>query len=500
MLIYKIHPSIGVARIGDSLDQFFIGPETPGHPGVEIHADDSETSMAQGKYKDAGKIKRQGVRFRIFEYDQDAAGVQTLRREITADDATITWKVDLVNRKAALDHTPPHNSIDPQVAARPRNVSIVGAARAALVIRDPRDRTISGKKQSGVTFDQGQFLGKKVFLGELRTDKAGRLIVLGGRGISTSVPPGHLTTNFANNDLWHDDVSDGPVTAKITLPGSAERDVDAAAWVTVAPPDFAPGIGGVVTLYDVALQAAIDAGFRHADATPSFRRDILPVILRAANLRFVGDQIDPDTQANFWSTVPRDPVALSDNGPGNATLRAAVVERLTPPTLDEVLSDARIPAFLRTYLGQYEAGTFRSDLNTPVPALAVPDALDRAALEACVGLNFFPGIEASQTMRKKIYSEAFRFDRNLPEVTAGFLTEVMACPWQADFKECEETWWPSQRPDMVMTDPNNIPGSKVAWATGIATRDDMVAKFGTLQFAVPEKSAAGETVFVREKP
>ena len=163
-----------------------------------------------------------------------------------------------------------------------------------------------------------------------------------------------------------------------------------------------------------------------------------------------------------------------------------------------MLQDARIPTFVQTYLEQYKAGTFVNDLNTPVPALAAPDAIDRAALEGCVGLNFFPGIEASQTLRANIYSEAFRFDQTRPEIRAGFLTEVMACPWQADFQECEGNWWPSQRPDMVMTDPNNIPASRAVWAVGIATRDAMVVKFGTLSFVVPAMSAAGETVFVKE--
>ena len=30
--IYKIHPAIGVARVGNSPDAFFIGPETRVHP------------------------------------------------------------------------------------------------------------------------------------------------------------------------------------------------------------------------------------------------------------------------------------------------------------------------------------------------------------------------------------------------------------------------------------------------------------------------------------
>jgi len=48
MLIYKIHPAIGVARVGNSPTAFFIGPEKPGMPDVETenlsHASNLEAS------------------------------------------------------------------------------------------------------------------------------------------------------------------------------------------------------------------------------------------------------------------------------------------------------------------------------------------------------------------------------------------------------------------------------------------------------------------------
>src|SRR5215813_6821364 len=98
--IYKIHPAIGFARVGNHSTAFFIGPEQTGAGGVEIGAA-GETPVQS--YKLAGSIKRQAARFRVFEYDRNAAGVLNLIREITADQATIRWHVDLVNRKAALD-------------------------------------------------------------------------------------------------------------------------------------------------------------------------------------------------------------------------------------------------------------------------------------------------------------------------------------------------------------------------------------------------------------
>ena len=50
----KIHPAIGIARVGNSSTEFFVGPE---HPGVH--------SQPQGGYRDTqGRIKRQAARFR----------------------------------------------------------------------------------------------------------------------------------------------------------------------------------------------------------------------------------------------------------------------------------------------------------------------------------------------------------------------------------------------------------------------------------------------------
>lgn len=500
MLVYKIHPAIGVARVGNSPNAFFIGPEKPGEPGVEIAADGTEKPLAQ--YKDAGQIKRQAARFRVFEYDKHpVTGMLTLQREITANDAQIVWKVALVNRKAAFNRTVT-SDIDPQVAPRPRNTDLTGAARDGLIIRDPRERTILGKNQAGVLFDQGQFLGKTVSLGELRTDPLGRLMVLGGKGESGSVPPGQPITHFANNRRWHDDVADGPVTATVMFPGQPAQNIDPA-WVTVAPPDFAPGIGAIVTLYDVAFQAAIEAGFTKPAAKPSFRRHIMPVIQRAANLRFVHN-------FDLWKTLPRtvtDFINFAKTDASAAADRAMVFDTLMPPNIEDRLENAIIPAFLQRYFDQYKIGDFNSDLAGPLPATTIPEDLDRAALEACVGLNFFPGIEGSLNLRHTdIYAELCRIKHDAgPEVFPGFLTEIMAVPWQADFLKCQENpqthlgWWPAQRPDIVMQSAATIPGSQTRWAKNINTHLDMVQNFATPPFVVPQ-NVSGATVFVAETP
>src|SRR5262249_54005584 len=90
-------------------------------------------------------------------------------------------------------------------------------------------------------------------LGELRSDAAGHLLVIGGMGQSDFDPaigPETLTT-FANNEGWFDDMSDGPVEAQLTIDGASQA--VAGAWVVVGPPDFAPAVRSYRTMYDTLL-------------------------------------------------------------------------------------------------------------------------------------------------------------------------------------------------------------------------------------------------------
>jgi len=483
--VYKIHPAIGIARVGNHPDAFFIGPEAPGSPGVEIGANDSETPIS--RYKDGGRIKRQAARFRIFKFNQDDSGRLQLVGEVTADEAKIEWKVDLCNRKAALDHNPALGH-----PGGPRNMDV--ADRNTLIIRNPQPVTISGKREPAKEFN-GKFLGKPVYLGELRTDARGRLLVLGGRGKSESVPAGVPLTEFMNNDKWHDDASDGPVTAVVTLPGQEPVAVHHASWIAVAPPDFAPGIGAIVSLYDVAFQAAIEKGALSAAAKPSFRRHIKPLVERGTGLRWVHN-----SDSTKWKRMAAaDMNVLADTGSGSALLRAQIATDLKSPGFAKFV----MPAFMKKYVDQWAAGDFISDLNGNDPAIPMPDQIDRAALDACVGNNFFPGIEASITMRDKdVYARPFRFDHtNAGKVFPGFLSEIMAVPWQADFIECDQQqWWPSQRPDIAMIDVNDIPGSEAEWAApmGPLDHEEMVKHAMQMGFVVAAADNAGKQVFVEQ--
>ena len=472
--VYKIHPAIGIARLGNHPTSFFVGPESSGSPGIEIGADGSETILTA--YKDAGRIKRQAARFRVFEYEETADGALRLRGEVS-EDTRVDWTVDLVNRKAALDRT-----VGP---ARPRNPGV--ADRRSLVIRNPQPITISGQGQPAAPL-RGKFLGADVYVGELRTDARGRLLVLGGRGTSASVPPGVPLTNFANHDRWYDDVSDGPVTATVTPPGGTPVPVQETSWVVVAPPDFAPAINSIVSLYDIATQAAIDRGILAPEEKPSFTAHIRPMIERTADMRWV------DSYTEWEGLQPLDWDALADPGAASRPLRQRVAGRIGAPGLARF----NLPPFLRTYLDQWVAGDFISDLDSPPPTPPLPEQLDRAALERGSGNNFFPGIEAGQNLKHPaIYGGPYRLDTaNTALVFPGCLTEIMALPWQADFRDCDGgVWWPAQRPDLVMTDPTDIPGSDAEWENPIQQYREMVDSVQRLGFVVP-RTVGGQTVYV----
>lgn len=84
---YYIYPAIGIARVGNSETEFYIGPEAP-----------EQKIPTDFKYKDVeGKVKRQAARFRVYGLNAQGEVV----KEITdSPDVKIEWQVHLANRKA----------------------------------------------------------------------------------------------------------------------------------------------------------------------------------------------------------------------------------------------------------------------------------------------------------------------------------------------------------------------------------------------------------------
>jgi hypothetical protein len=478
----KIHPAIGIARLGNSPTGFFVGPEKPGvHP------------RPRSGYKDArGRIKRQAARFRLFAYDNTGK----LVKEITASDAKIEWTVHLANTKAEWKRFDGLNANAPR-----RNGGV--ADRSTLKI-DPGPRTITGPNKRA-HFDTGKFLGTTVPLGEIRSDRRARLQVLGGFGKSGS-PTNRPLTTFANNEGWHDDVSDGPVRATVTLKRGGKTFKAVGAWVIVGAPSFAPGIDHIITLYDVLRQVAVDTHRLRRPAKPSFTRDIYPLLRRAVDIHWVSGMINmKHAHATLSAVIPP---------PASGSARAAIFAKLRDPALpgatasegsdmpmihsDFYPADSNQPVTRIQYeiMKQWRHGAFINDWSgVPTPSQSVtPDGLDRAGLESCVGGAFYPGIEASWFLRDTYqYSEPFRL--NPTNLEPGDITKQMAVPWQADYYDCSQdgelAWWPAQRPDDVFPAAG---GPQVPWTRGIVTSaSDMVRKWHRLGFIVKKGAKHVET-------
>ncbi len=576
----RIYPGLGIARVGNSPDEFFIGPESPGC-----------YEEPEGGYKDShGRVKRQGARFRVYAYGEPQAdGTETVLGELTAKDADIIWHVHLANKKAdwyefrGSYRNPTREHPDQRFInmTEPRNQQMPGQpgdeSRRALVI-DPGPRTITGRNQKGVRLDgtfgplplveppppnmfPGQGFNATIFngpipesvrdsiagakgaqrsqsaeseskpekikmsrkvdvhLGELRTDEAGRLIVLGGHGKSATVWDNEIGTYpnypandqfyFSNNDFWHDDTSDGPITAHVTLKDGRHLEVRGSAWVLVAPPKFAPAHINLTTLYETAEQAARE---KFPEKFPSddkvyFMRDIYPILKRLDDLQWVNKTVyrghGPDSNGSFLSPdMLKRLASKTDEGtpPGElrpSQLRRSVFKRIRNPHLkpgspeaarqdnydfmpqmfgdngEPSYSSARVPqpepgaALFQTLLtsqydklerwarGDFEEGYPPDWVDgvelSQLPADLQPRALDRAALHPCVGGPFFPGIEMTYIATfEETWSEPFRINDKVYE--AGDITKFMALPWQADFYECNLNWWPAQRPDDIVTE------------------------------------------------
>jgi hypothetical protein len=424
---FAIYPPIGLARIGNSPDSFFIGREEPDTLGVEIAADGAERPVTHFK-DEQHRVRRQAARFRIFDVSDPSAPVEA---ELPAG-SLVRWSVGLANRKDSVRRpgSPPSSpvAIVDDTARADRAISAAG--------------TVTGPNAARATLD-GAYLGTGVRLGELGTDERQRLVVLGGLGTSATLsnPASPIGGSFYNNPDWYDDVGDGPVTAIVEVPGR-EPEQARGAWLIIAPPDFAPPSNGVVTLYDVVRQVAIEQNWLPAPVRPFFESDIRPMIARAASLRHVDG-------GETWSLISQDWSALSDPTETARALRsetATLVREVENALHDFELRSWQIDALLAWEAGNFEPGA--------APDRGLCDRLTRAALDGGVGQGFFPGIEAGVNIMDpaRYESAAFEYRLSHEACLAGDFTALMALPWQADFLKCGENWWPAQRPYRVLTE------------------------------------------------
>lgn len=388
---FKIHPAIGIARVGDSPDAFYLAPEQAGGMPNELNPDGTEQPVT--KFKDNhGRVKRQAARFRVYGYDDDfkqgkeiEAGDQITvvnqksGQTMVGQVKDIQWTVYLANKKASWYE---FQQLDGEHGYGPnhplRNADVSNPDERQQLIIDPGPQTVSysNKQQRVAHFARGKNPGyTQSFppplrpnpidtLGEIRAIRQGqnlRLLVLGGYGNSGSYKKGFgqpVIHDYANNDGWFDDVSDGPVTATVlykvvsvngrtddpSVGATKSIDVEVPAWCVVGYPRYAPMIVDIVTMdeiaYDVAVRyfgydpymygtppfsgqkppdpsdaQALDLWRENAqwnqDYYPYFYRDIWPILTRPQNYQFVfdfdsfagGDPHDTASSQNFDPSI-----------------------------------------------------------------------------------------------------------------------------------------------------------------------------------------------------
>jgi hypothetical protein len=493
----RIHPAIGIARLGNSPEGFFIGPEIPGiHPSVSSYRDDKQ------------QLKRQAARFRLFAYDyrDDLIG------EISLKDSrikSIQWTVHLKNTKAA---GPRFAGILHQKSPR-RNL---GFPKKSLIL-DGTPTCIEGidkRREIHCKSFMNRNFSPELKLGTLRTDKEGRLLVLGGHGESGTLIGANLekrNDDFANHDGWYDDTSDGPVHATVTWKNCERQSQLNAegAWVIVAPPKYAPSLASVVTLYDLLYQKTLDdysAMFKREKERvprwqkrllapvkrPSFMKHIYPILRRAYEMRwvFARAEVGHEDQFDLARASHRQFEEICENA-------AHIVRQFREPSKDPRkpgLGTGKMPYIWSDLfdmddtsatphpvngtltrhqydlMQQWANGNFDADWKrTKTISKAInPEGLDRAALEACVGAALFPGIETSFHIRDKFeYVEPFRLDAK--KLNPGDVTQQMSLPWQTDFVDCNDgdtpyVWWPAQRPIDVRLESQAPQRPAVRWA------------------------------------
>ncbi|WP_245494540.1 LodA/GoxA family CTQ-dependent oxidase [Rhizobium ruizarguesonis] len=496
----KVYPPLGIARVGNAKgsDDYFVGPEVIGGPPT---MPDGTPALFVDHFRKAdGSIKRQAARFRVYAHLKDGSVF-----EVTADDAHIEWRVAIANLKAgwydfnqAMDLS---DGLSQPALRRNRELSLPSDDRSDLDIV-PTPLSISGPDAPPVTFNDGTFWRKIVPLGELRTDSKGRLLFLGGHGISAPFRKGLIPLTFANNVGWHDDISDGPVRATVTFPGAESLEAEPG-YVAVTPPNYAPGVTGLVTMDDAVRETFHNEGWITKPTETIFANDIWPIFDRLTGQQWINHGLFV-VHGHGSPIDARDPSVidkLRNGSSANSSWRQSVFGLFRDPNVGADLVEPKIPQIFGDgvdtlwnppakpahalgllsvtptqydHLRRWAAGDFHDDWtgSIPVPpdfvSLSPLDQvahLERAALHDCLGGPFHPGIEITWVMRlARLWVRAYRL-RVLsgekpakqdygPELTpavcigpggpfdgvaAGALTRFMGVPWQTDGTSCNSS-------------------------------------------------------------
>lgn len=507
--LFRIHPAIGFARVGNS-KEYYLAPETlTGHPlgegkptgGLPIKAGTEDTPIKASDLRDKnGALKRQAARFRIYQYQASDGGetypMGQQGREIQIGDKVqiggatktvtdILWSVHMANKKTAWyqsdddtgvvvwrryqDFPPLRNKAQ---STNPQAPDPNDPERLRKLVIDPGPRTITGKSAAPVQLDKKtpasyiaggavkelpnypKTFPKDAFeklyppkvdeidsLGTLETDDKGRLIVAGGYGRANSFNPEAPEYGFdhaVNNDYWFDDTGDGPVDAVLVFDDHSTQKVQGSAWVIATDPAYAPQILNVVSLWDDLYDTWVrkldlrpelkwdkDKQEFTSDYRPSFEDEVHPIFLAASLQRWVTNLsvkgisahqrlasltsgTDPaDTQLHGLGLIrepvnpeevskfdPKDPNKI---GNGRGDPKPSGDDLRMPLSLGDagrsMLSLTRTQYFFLKRWDRKQANDKRIELNHG-------ELLDKAALLACLGGRFGPGIDMTYIVRE----------------------------------------------------------------------------------------------------
>lgn len=370
---YRIHPSIGVARVGDSTDSFYLAPLEIG--GLPIECDDQgNPAIVDGKpqpverFRDSeGKIRRQAARFRIFVYEDGSPDGREL--DLPTDGVVrVEWSAHVANKKAAwwdftelygntmTDYGGEKNSYEARGVPL-RNAEVAGASRRQALITDPGPRTLTldaanPASPRKVGFDADSVpkgyshahfpgAGRAPFpidtLGEMMINDDGELVVLGGYG--NAAGSGQITTFAGADDFW-DDVSDGAIRARLIFTDDSGNPLELRAWVITGAPKVAPELVNISTLDDVIFDMAVRfksldpdifdrqahpaSGGWNAEYVVDYERHIAPLFDRMDGYRWV-------SSAQAMSSFARPRFDPRDSGEGTAAQRRLLFAQFRRP-------------------------------------------------------------------------------------------------------------------------------------------------------------------------
>jgi hypothetical protein len=243
VVVFKIHPAIGIARLSRSDDHY-------------VHGKDP------GDYKSNGLMKRQAVQFRIYAYgDNHAALGELTPKVIAALNITAVWSARVGNRKIALLKGTPLSG----------NAFVIFAEASS-------DDANAGQLIGSLPgFDEGAAIP----LGQITT--TGLFIPPKARAFRLRA--GDALPDYPGNDEVADNSCDGVVTVHLTKAGQNLGVIPAC--IVVSPQDYSPETSEPTSLVDffkreLQISSLAPAGNLHNEAA----RTLDELALKSTTERF----------------------------------------------------------------------------------------------------------------------------------------------------------------------------------------------------------------------